>query len=136
MQPPLRAIHCPTAGWPALGRHGRRRLRQVRGRRAPGRGAKLPLVEGDSFHPPANIAAPGLRFLHLALTPQQSLARVASRAGHFYPPPSLVDSQFAELEHPAGEPGVVTANATAPIDQVVAQALSALRPGPAGFNIP
>lgn len=145
---------------------------------------RLPLVEGDSFHPPANIekmrrglplddsdragwlqrlgeelaqrgdgavltcsalkrayrdrlraAAPGLRFLHLALTPQQSLARVASRADHFYPP-SLVDSQFAALEDPAGEPGVVTADASAPLEQVVAQALSALRPGPAGFNIP
>ena len=49
-------------------------------------------------------AAPGLRFVHLALSQQQALQRVAERGGHFYPP-SLVASQFAALEDPAGEPG-------------------------------
>ncbi|WP_205960362.1 gluconokinase [Ramlibacter henchirensis] len=131
----------------------------------------LPLVEGDSFHPAANIekmsrglplddsdragwldtlgrelasrphgavltcsalkrayrerlraAAPGLRFVHLALTPQQALERVASRKDHFYPP-SLVDSQFAALQDPAGEPGVVVVDASLPLDEVVAAAL-------------
>jgi gluconokinase len=139
----------------------------------------LPLVEGDSFHPAANIekmsrglplddsdragwldtlglelasrthgavltcsalkrayrerlraAAPGLRFVHLALTPQQALERVASRKDHFYPP-SLVDSQFAALQDPAGEPGVVMVDASLPLDEVVTAALEGLarKPG-------
>lgn len=134
----------------------------------------LPLIEGDSFHPPANIdkmsrglplddtdragwldtlgqelaqrpdgavltcsalkaayrerlraAAPGLRFVHLALTPQQALDRVATRKDHFYPA-SLVDSQFAALEDPAGEPGVVVVDASQPMAQVVAAARQGL----------
>jgi gluconokinase len=134
----------------------------------------LPLIEGDSFHPPANIdkmrrglalddqdragwldtlgqelarrpdgavltcsalkaayrdrlraAAPGLRFVHLALTPAQALERVASRKDHFYPP-SLVDSQFAALEDPAREPGVVAVDASRPFEDVLAAARAGL----------
>ena len=58
-------------------------------------------------------AAPGLRFVHLALSQQQALQRVAGRGGHFYPP-SLVASQFAALEDPAGEPGVLAVDACEP----------------------
>lgn len=136
----------------------------------------LPLVEGDSFHPAANIekmrrglalddadradwlatlarelgahpqgavltcsalkssyrerlraGAPGLRFVHLALTPSQALERVAGRKDHFYPP-SLVDSQFAALEDPAGEPGVVVVDASLPLDRVVQESLAGLSP--------
>jgi gluconokinase len=135
----------------------------------------IPLVEGDGFHPPANIAkmrqalplddadragwlqmlgeqlaahpdgalltcsalkrayrdqlraaAPGLCFVHLALTPQQALERVAGRKDHFYPP-SLVASQFEALEDPAGEPGVVTVDAALPLPSVVDAALAGLR---------
>jgi gluconokinase len=134
----------------------------------------LPLIEGDSFHPPANIdkmrrglalddqdragwldtlgaelarrpegavltcsalkaayrdrlraAAPGLRFVHLALTPAQALERVASRKDHFYPP-SLVDSQFAVLEDPSGEPGVVAVDASQPFEAVLVAARAGL----------
>jgi gluconokinase len=134
----------------------------------------LPLVEGDDFHPPANIdkmrqglplgdadragwlsqlaaelaarplgtvltcsalkrayrdtlrsGAPEVRFVHLALSPQQAAARVGARADHFYPP-SLVASQFQALEDPAGEPGVVVVDAAAPLDDVVARALEGL----------
>lgn len=136
----------------------------------------LPLIEGDAFHPPANIekmsrglpltdedragwlgglgrelrqspqgavltcsalkrsyreglraAVPGLRFVHLTLSEAQALERVASRAGHFYPP-SLVASQFQALQDPAGEPGVVVVDATLPLDSVVAQAVAGLGP--------
>ena len=135
----------------------------------------LPLVEGDSFHPPSNIdkmrrglplddqdragwldtlgrelakrpdgavltcsalkaayrdrlcsGAPRLRFVHLALTPAQALERVAARKDHFYPP-SLVDSQFAALEDPAGEPHVLTVDAAQPLDAVVQACLAGLR---------
>ncbi|GAC1527999.1 MAG: gluconokinase, GntK/IdnK-type [Ramlibacter sp.] len=146
-----------------------------------GQALSLPLVEGDQFHPAANIAkmrggqplddadragwlailagqlaahpggavlscsalkrsyrdvlrsaAPGLRFVHLALTREQALQRVAGRDDHFYPS-SLVDSQFAALDDPAGEAGVVTVLADAPLETVVAHALHALR-GP-GANL-
>ena len=134
----------------------------------------LPLIEGDAFHPAANIekmkggvpltdadragwldvlarelaahpqgavltcsalkrtyrdrlraASPGLRFVHLALPQAEAQRRVASRPGHFYPP-TLVASQFAALEDPAGEPGVVVVDACLPPDQVAARACGAL----------
>ena len=56
-------------------------------------------------------AAPGLRFAHLALSREAALARLQQRPDHFFPP-HLVDSQFAALEDPAGEPGVLTLDAT------------------------
>jgi gluconokinase len=136
----------------------------------------LPLVEGDDFHPPGNIAkmrqaiplsdedragwlrllvaelrarpggavltcsalkrayrdtlrtgAPALHFIHLALTRQQAMERVAARTDHFYPP-SLVASQFEALEDPAGEPRVHTLDATQHVDRLVGQALAWLRP--------
>lgn len=121
----------------------------------------LPLIEGDAFHPPANVAkmsagvplddadrsgwldalgaelqrhgghavmtcsalkrgyrdrlraaAPGLRFVHLELERDEAVRRVASRAGSHYFRPDLVDSQFATLESPRGEPGVFSLDAT------------------------
>ncbi|MEJ6021824.1 gluconokinase [Ramlibacter sp. PS4R-6] len=135
---------------------------------------QLPLVEGDAFHPPSNIAkmragtpladedragwldalarelaaqpqgavltcsalkrayrerlraaVPALKFVHLALPVEEAQRRVASRPGHFMPP-SLVASQFAALEDPAGEPGVVTVDATRPLEDVAAQAVAGL----------
>ena len=52
-------------------------------------------------------AATPLFFVHLKISEAESLRRVAQRAGHFYPP-SLVASQFAALQDPSGEPGVLT----------------------------
>jgi gluconokinase len=49
--------------------------------------------------------------------------RVAARAGageHMFPA-SLVANQFATLESPVGEPGVVAVDATAPLPELVAQ---------------
>ena len=138
----------------------------------------LPLIEGDEFHPAANIekmrqglplddddragwlqrlgqeltqhaggavltcsalkrsyrdtlrtAAPGLRFVHLALSQEQALQRVAARDGHFYPP-SLVASQFQALEEPGAESGVLVVDACLPLDEVVSWAIVWLtRPG-------
>jgi gluconokinase len=135
---------------------------------------KLPFIEGDAFHPPANIekmrsgvplgdadragwldalanelaarpqgavltcsalkrayrdrlraASADLRFVHLSLPQAEAQRRVASRPGHFYPP-ALVASQFAALEDPAGEPGVVTVDACLPLDEVARRAVEAL----------
>jgi gluconokinase len=131
----------------------------------------VPLIEGDDFHPAANIkkmqqgialndedraqwlqtlrdrlsgsaggavltcsalkaayrdilrtAVPQLRFVHLAISQAESLRRVGGRgAAHFYPA-SLVASQFEALEDPAGEPGVLVLDATAPIQVLARQA--------------
>ncbi|MDB5947312.1 MAG: idnK [Ramlibacter sp.] len=140
-------------------------------------GLHLPLIEGDSFHPEANIrkmeqgialtdadragwlqrlgqelshhaagavltcsalkrsyrerlrvAVPDLRFVHLSLSPQDAMERVAGRVGHFYPP-SLVASQFEALEDPSGEPGVLVLDALLPIERVAGQALANLATG-------
>jgi gluconokinase len=71
-------------------------------------------------------AAPGLRFVHLALSQQQALQRVASRGGHFYPP-ALVASQFAALEDPAGEPGVLAVDACLPLETLARQVVNWVR---------
>jgi gluconokinase len=135
----------------------------------------LPLVEGDEYHPPANIekmsrgvplqdddragwlarlgdelarreggavltcsalkrayrdvlraACPGVRFLHLRLDEAEAQRRVGSRPGHFYPP-ALVSTQFAALEDPAGEPGVLQVDATLPVSQLALEAAAWLR---------
>lgn len=63
-------------------------------------------------------AVPRLHFVHLALSHQQALERVAARTDHFYPP-SLVASQFEALEDPAGEPLVHVTDATRHVERLV-----------------
>jgi gluconokinase len=65
-------------------------------------------------------AVPNLRFVHLAITQDESLRRVAQRPDHFYPP-SLVASQFEALQDPVAEPGVLQLDATATV-QALAEA--------------
>ena len=59
--------------------------------------------------------APGLRFVFLEIDPQTAHQRVTARVGAHLFPPSLVTSQFATLESPVGEPGVLPVNATQPL---------------------
>lgn len=66
-------------------------------------------------------AAPGLRFVFMAIERDEAERRVAARAGageHMFPA-SLVANQFATLESPMGEAGVLAVGATAPTGQVV-----------------
>jgi gluconokinase len=133
----------------------------------------LPLIEGDDFHPPANVrkmtagipltdadragwldtlgaqlaqqpqgavltcsalkrayrdrlrsAVPGLRFVFMELTREEAERRVAARAAQHMFPASLVASQFATLESPVGEAGVLAVDATAPLAELVAQAVA------------
>jgi gluconokinase len=57
-------------------------------------------------------AVPDLKFVFLEIERDTALTRVAARGdGHPFPA-SLVDSQFAALEPPTGEPGVLTLRAT------------------------
>lgn len=65
-------------------------------------------------------ASPGLRFVFLDLTREEAQARVSSRSAHFFSA-SLVDSQFAALESPVGEPGVLRVDATAPLGELQSQ---------------
>jgi gluconokinase len=66
---------------------------------------------------------PNLRFVYLDISPATALARVSTRAvaeGHFFPA-TLVDNQFATLEVPTEEAGVLTVDATAAMPELVAQ---------------
>jgi len=65
-------------------------------------------------------AAPGLRFVYLDIERDAALARVAGRAAHFFSA-GLVDSQFAALEPPIGEPGVLRVDALAALPQLQAE---------------
>jgi len=71
-------------------------------------------------------AAPDLRFVHLEIEPEEALRRVSSRGSHFFGP-GLVENQFATLESPAQEPGVLCLRAIDPPEQLAAQIAAWLR---------
>ncbi|MET3496034.1 gluconokinase [Variovorax boronicumulans] len=76
-----------------------------------------------SYRAQLRAAAPGLRFVFMAIERAESERRVAARAGagaHMFPA-SLVANQFATLESPVGEAGVLEVDATAPLGQAVAR---------------
>jgi gluconokinase len=73
-------------------------------------------------------ASPGLRFAWLDLGPEAAQQRVARRASHFFPP-SLVDNQFATLEPPLGEPGVLQVDALDPPDALARRIADWVRSG-------
>ena len=66
-------------------------------------------------------AAPGLRFVFLDIGREQAQTRVVARAAQHFFSTTLVDSQFATLENPTGEPGVLRVDALKPIDQLQAE---------------
>lgn len=63
-------------------------------------------------------ASPGLRFAFLEIDREAALARVNARANEHFFSASLVDSQFATLESPLGEPGVLRLDATRPLAEL------------------
>jgi gluconokinase len=68
----------------------------------------------------------GLRFVYLKADREMMRARVARRRDHFMPA-SLVDSQFATLEPPDGEPDVVVTPADADLDAEMPKLAAELR---------
>jgi gluconokinase len=66
-------------------------------------------------------AAPGLRFAFLDISREDAQARVQARANEHFFSTTLVDSQFATLEAPTGEAGVLRLNAMEPIAELQAQ---------------
>jgi gluconokinase len=65
-----------------------------------------------SYRDQLRASAEGLRFIFLDLDQASARQRVAARASQHLFPPTLVASQFATLESPAGEPGVLRLDAT------------------------
>ena len=80
-------------------------------------------------------ATPHLGFVFLALNYDAALARVQSRAGHFFSP-ALVSNQFATLESPVGEPGVLVLDATQPMADLVAAVVAWAAPTQAAATPP
>ncbi len=72
-------------------------------------------------------AAPGLRFVFLDISRAEAQARVSARSPSHFFSSSLVDSQFATLENPSGEPGVLRLDALAPPEQLQQQVSAWLR---------
>ena len=79
-------------------------------------------------------ANPRLGFVFLALDYDEALARVQTRAGHFFSP-ALVANQFATLESPVGEPGVLALDATRPVAELVADITRWQRGGAGGLSL-
>ena len=65
---------------------------------------------------------PGLRFVFIDITREQAVARVLARPNHFFSS-SLVDSQFATLESPVGEKGVLRLDRELPLEVLLLQVL-------------
>lgn len=69
---------------------------------------------------------PDLRFLYLAGSREQIAGRLAQRHGHFMPP-SLLDSQFADLQPlQPDEPGF-TVDISGPPEEIAARAIELLK---------
>ncbi|HEY0858828.1 MAG TPA: gluconokinase [Albitalea sp.] len=85
-----------------------------------------------SYRDQLRAGAPGLRFAYLEISEADSRRRVAARPAHLFPP-ALVASQFATLEPPVGEPGVLRLDATRPLAELAQQTLRWMaQPGPNG----
>lgn len=76
------------------------------------------------------LASRNLRFVYLAIERDVAAERVAARKGHFMPA-SLIDSQFAALEPPTPDEGVLKVDAVGDPAQIVAFAASAIAGGAA-----
>ena len=66
-------------------------------------------------------ACPPLRFAFLEIGRAEAEVRVKARADTHFFSAALVDSQFATLESPAGEPGVLTLDAVLPLSTLAQQ---------------
>jgi gluconokinase len=64
------------------------------------------------------LASPGLRFAFLDIRREAAQVRVCARAATHFFSSSLVDSQFATLEDPGGEPGVLRLDALLPLNEL------------------
>ena len=86
-------------------------------------------VAEESVSDRLRAAAPGIGFVYLEISPEEALRRVAARAGDHFFPAGLVDSQFATLESPVGEAGVLTLDGTLSLPELKALALAWINKG-------
>lgn len=75
-----------------------------------------------SYRDRLRAAVPRLRVIYVDITLSDAIARVSARERHLFPP-GLVLSQFAILETPAAEPGVLQIPAGQAVDAQVRQVL-------------
>jgi gluconokinase len=75
-----------------------------------------------SYRDQLRAASPGLRFAFLDIDEASARQRVAARPAHLFPP-ALVASQFATLEPPLGEAGVLRLDATLAPEMLLQQTL-------------
>jgi gluconokinase len=68
-------------------------------------------------------ASPGLAFVFLDISEDEALWRVNARGQHFFPP-ELLQSQFATLEVPIDEPGVLRLDAGLPVENLADQTVA------------
>jgi len=66
-------------------------------------------------------STPELKFAFLEITRSEAQRRVEARAATHFFNAALVDNQFATLESPVGEPGVIRLDATASLTALQAQ---------------
>ncbi|GGG29187.1 gluconokinase [Caldovatus sediminis] len=89
----------------------------------------VPFADGDAFHPPANVAkmAAGTPLTDADRWPWLAAIAdwLAARVGHFMPA-ALLESQFATLEDPAGEPDVIAVSVAPAPGLIVREVLAAL----------
>jgi gluconokinase len=69
-------------------------------------------------------AAPAIRFVFMDIDREQAQSRVAARAHAHIFPTTLVDSQFATLESPVGESGVLRVDALMPLTQLQSEVVA------------
>jgi gluconokinase len=82
-----------------------------------------------SYRDRLRSAVPPLRFVFLDIERAAAAARVRARAPQHLFPASLVDSQFASLEPPLAEPGVLRLPATGSLESLAGQAVAWITAG-------
>jgi gluconokinase len=65
----------------------------------------------------------------MEIDPDSARARIESRRDAHFFSPSLVGSQFAALESPVGEPGVLRVDALAPLQRLQSEVIDWLHAG-------
>lgn len=68
-------------------------------------------------------AAPGLHFIHIKVTQELANARVTARSAEHFFPSSVVASQFAALQDPAGEERVLQVEGSLTPPELLARAI-------------
>lgn len=72
-------------------------------------------------------SVPALQFAFLEIDREEAQRRVIARSATHFFNAGLVDNQFATLESPVGESGVIRLDATEPLEALQAQVLQWLR---------